>query len=83
MRSAQRCRAIAEADVEYVFDEACIQALAVEARLPSGADLRSFGDGVRPPSEPMHDMPANLPVTSGMRNWKVFTARRGDAHAKR
>jgi hypothetical protein len=34
-------------DVEAVFHQACIEHLATVAKLPLGADMRAFGDGIR------------------------------------
>jgi hypothetical protein len=34
-------------DVEADFDQACIEHLATVAKLPAGADMRAFGDGIR------------------------------------
>jgi len=43
----KRKDAIAPSDVASIFDVGCIQELARIARLPLGADLDRFGDGVR------------------------------------
>ena len=39
--------AIAAADVPRVFDDACIERLAIDGRLPATADRRRFGEGIR------------------------------------
>jgi hypothetical protein len=63
---------IAAADIQRIFDDACIDKLAAIARLPAGADRKRFADGVReaarvyardvriPTSNQLHDEIAGL-----------------------